>query len=435
MKNILVLGAGLVSKPLIDYLARFPEYRLTVASRTVSKAEKLVEGKVNAESRQLLVEDRESLLRLIKGADIVISLVPYVYHVDIAKICIAEKKPMVTTSYVSQAMKNLDAEAKASGIIILNEIGLDPGIDHMSAMKIIDYVYKNGGKVLGFRSYCGGLPAPEANTNPLGYKFSWSPKGVLMAGRNPGRYLEDGKVIEIPGDELFRHYRKIRIGKLGEFEIYPNRDSLPYIDKYGLKDIKTMFRGTIRNLGWCDTLYVLSKLGFLSEKKVDRSKVSTYSELIDYIIGPGSGSIKERISKFVGSNIKEATFEKLQWLGLLGNELLPKGKDTLIDIMVDTMLSKMEYKPGERDMIILFHEFFVELDGVKKKLTSLLVDYGIPGGDSSMSRTVSLPAAVATHLILDGKIKAKGVHLPVLREIYEPVMKELESLGISFQEE
>jgi len=405
VKNVLVLGAGLVSRPLVRYLLDEPEFHVKVASRTVSKAEKLIQEHPRGNAQALNVKNTEQLRDLIKECDIAISLLPYTYHVKVAEMCIEFKKNMVTTSYISAPMKALDEDARKANVLILNEIGVDPGIDHMSAMRIIHNVENNGGKVVSFRSYCGGLPAPEANTNPFGYKFSWSPRGVLMAGRNDAKYLENGKVVEIPGRELFKHHWPLEIEGEGMFETYQNRDSLPYIETYGLKHAHTMFRGTIRNIGWCDTLYCIAKLGLLSDAERD----------------------------VLGDDATEKVLDMLDWLGLFGSETLPE-ENNLLDIMTDKFLEKMPYEKNERDMIILFHDFLAEWSDKKKRITSTLIDFGIPGGDSSMARTVSLPAAIATKMILKGKINVIGVHAPVLPGIYNPVLDELETMNIVCKE-
>ncbi|RKY55687.1 MAG: saccharopine dehydrogenase [Candidatus Neomarinimicrobiota bacterium] len=434
MKNVLVLGAGLVSRPLVRYLLDEPEFHVKVASRTVSKAEKLIQEHPRGNAQALNVKDTEQLRDLIKECDIAISLLPYTYHVKVAEMCIEFKKNMVTTSYISAPMKALDEEARKANVLILNEIGVDPGIDHMSAMRIIHNVENNGGKVVSFRSYCGGLPAPEANTNPFGYKFSWSPRGVLMAGRNDAKYLENGKVVEIPGRELFKHHWPLEIEGEGMFETYPNRDSLPYIETYGLKHAHTMFRGTIRNIGWCDTLYCIAKLGLLSDAERDDLKGITFDDLTRKLVNTKEGiSTREATEKFLGDDATEKVLDMLDWLGLFGSETLPE-ENNLLDIMTDKFLEKMPYEKNERDMIILFHDFLAEWSDKKKRITSTLIDFGIPGGDSSMARTVSLPAAIATKMILKGKINVIGVHAPVLPGIYNPVLDELETMNIVCKE-
>ena len=321
MKNVLLLGAGLVAKPLVQYLLDQEEIEVTIASRTLSKAEKLIEGHPKGKALQWVVEQKEELRKLIEDADIVISLLPYTYHTEVANVCTDLKKPVVTTSYVSQAMSDLDTKAKEAGIIILNEIGLDPGIDHMSAMKIIHNVKSRGGEIEGFLSYCGGLPAPEANTNPFGYKFSWNPRGVALAGKNSGRFLKDGKEVFIPGEELFANYSIIHIEKLGDFEAYTNRDSIPYIEKYAINETKAMFRGTLRYPGWCDTWKKMVDLGLLEEKEREDIKGMTYRDFIGRLIN-AKDDIKKNLAKHLNIDEKSDIIKRIEWLGLLSDKKL-----------------------------------------------------------------------------------------------------------------
>lgn len=434
MKKVLVLGAGLVSRPLVRYLLDH-DFKVIVASRTVSKAEALIDGHPNGEAKAFnITKEPELLDKLIPDSDLAISLLPYVYHVNVAEACLKYKKHMVTTSYVSEKMEALNDRAKEAGLIILNEVGVDPGIDHMSAMKIIHHVEKNGGKVTSFRSYCGGLPAPDANNKPFGYKFSWSPRGVLMAGKNDARYLEEGKEVYIPGKELFDHYKIIMVDGVGQLEAYPNRNSLPYIEKYGLKDIKTMFRGTYRNHGWCKTLKKFAEIGILEDKKMDGLSNSTFKEFTARLTGLPLNNLKEEFIKKFDLEKELLVMNNIEWIGLFSDEKLPDG-DNPLDILVSVMLEKLQYDDGERDMIVLCHEFIAEYRDKKEFITSTLIDFGIPHGDTSMARTVSLPAAVATRYILEGKFDGfKGVLIPVMPEIYEPVLKELERLEIVCKE-
>lgn len=435
MKKILILGAGLVAKPLVRYLLDQPDFEVEVASRTVSKAVKLIDNHPRGKSSELNLKNEEGLKDKISKADLIISMVPYTFHPIVAKYCIDYNKAMVTTSYVSEVMKNLDAEAKKAGILILNEVGLDPGIDHMEAMRIIHEVEEKGGEILSFTSYCGGLPAPEANTNPFGYKFSWSPTGVLLAGKNSAQYLKDGQQIFIPPQDLFDDYLMINIEGLGEFEGYPNRDSLPYIELYGIKSTKTMFRGTLRNKGWCSTLKKIADLGLLEEEEKDWTGL-TYKDFLKKLMNdPDEEDIKKALSAHL--NIEESSdiIQRFEWLGLLSDEPLPSEKDSPLNILGAKMLEKLQYEEGERDMIMLQHQFIASYPGDKKeKITSTLIDFGIPHGDSSMARTVGLPAAISTKLILEGKIEKTGVHIPVTPEIYIPILQELKELDIVFKE-
>ena len=434
MKKILVLGAGLVSGPLVHYLLDQPEFQVKVASRTLAKAEKLVAGAKNGIAQQLDVHDEAALERLISEADLSISLLPYIYHPLVARLCVKHKKDMVTASYVKDEMRALDSEAKSAGVILLNEIGVDPGIDHMSAMKIIDHVRGQGGEIESFSSYCGGLPAPEANDNPFGYKFSWSPRGVILAGKNPARYLKDGEIVDIPGEELFAHHWPVEIEGLGMLEGYPNRDSLPYIDTYGIHGVKSMFRGTLRYPGWSETMFNIGKLGLLDEKERNDLEGKTFAQLTASLIGKTGGNLRRSLASFLGIDEDSSVISNLEWLGFLSDDPLPRDARSALDVLAKRMQEKMRYAPGERDLLVMQHEFIARFPDHKERITSTMIDYGIPYGDTSMSRTVGLSVAIATKLILQGKINLTGVQVPVLPEIYEPVLAELDELGIGFSE-
>ncbi len=428
MQNILLLGAGLVTRPLVNYLLG-KGYHLTNASRTLSKAQALVGDHPNGKAVQLNVQDTDALEALIKDADVAISLLPYTHHVKVAKLCIKHKVHFVSTSYVSKEMAALDQAAKDAGVIVLNELGVDPGIDHMSAKKIIDWVHGQGGQIRSFRSYCGGLPAPEANDNPFGYKFSWSPIGVLLAGTNDARYKEDGKIVEIPGKELFSHYKVLEVEGLGKLEGYPNRDSVPYIDTYGIHETDTCFRGTYRNLGWCDTLKAMADLGILDKTEKDFTG-KTLAQIMTEYVGGTAADVRANAAARLGMKVDDPVLDRLAWLGLFSDETTKVEKGSMLEVLADVMLRKMSYKEGERDMLVLTHDFIAELPDGKKHITSTMIDYGIPHGDSSMARTVSLPAAIATHMVLQGKITRPGVYIPVDADIYEPILAELETLDI-----
>ena len=434
MKKPLVLGAGLVAKPLVRYLLEQQDYEVTVATRTVSKAEKLIQGKPNGKAVAWTVEDKETLEELVKDSDIVISLLPYIYHVEVARVCLKYKKPLVTTSYVKPEMQALDQAAKEAGVIFLNELGLDPGIDHMSAMKIIHNIKSRGGKVLSFMSYCGALPAPEAADNPFKYKFAWSPRGVALAGKNSARYRKDGKEINVPGSELFKHHWAIEIESIGELEVYPNRDSVPYGEKYGIPDAETIFRGTLRYPGWCDTWYVISKMGLLSEDPINLEGY-TWRKFIAQLVNSSETDVKDRVAQIAGVSVDSEPIKKLEWLGIFEDKPVGLGQTTPLDAFVELLKEKLQYQEGERDMVILKHEIIGAFpDGSREMHRSLLIDYGKVGEETSVARTVALPAAIGTKLILEGKIQLKGVHIPVHPDIYEPILKELETVGITFTE-
>jgi saccharopine dehydrogenase (NADP+, L-glutamate forming) len=434
MKKVLILGAGLVARPLVRYLLDQPDLQVEVASRTVSKAEKLVAGHPRGVAKELNLKNEETLKGEVAQSDLVISMVPYAFHPKVAEFCIAHKKHMVTTSYVSDAMKKWDQEARKAGVLILNELGLDPGIDHMEAMRVIHEVHDKGGELLSFISFCGGLPAPEANTNPFGYKFSWSPTGVLLAGKNSAQYLQDGREVLIPAEKLFESYTLRTIEGLGIFEGYPNRNSLPYRELYGVPETKTMLRGTLRNIGWCETIRTMVRLGLLDQEEKDWTGL-TYAGFCRKLLNTQAEDIKKEISDRLGIPLGLAIFRRLEWLGLFGDEPLPLQKGSALDIIGARMTRELAYAAGERDMIVLQHEFIASYpDAGKERIISTLIDFGIPGGDSSMARTVGLPAAIGTKLILEGKIKETGVHIPVGPAIYQPILAELKTLDISFKE-
>ena len=434
MKKVLVLGAGLVAGPLVRYLLNVDEFTVTVASRTVEKAQALVSSAGNGIALSLNVKDEARLEALIADHDLSISLLPYVYHPSVARLCVKHHKQMVTTSYVKPEMQALDASATEAGVILLNEVGVDPGIDHMSAMEVIHQIETKGGKLVSFASNTGGLPAPDANDNPLGYKFSWAPRGVVLAGKNPAKFLKNGEVVDVPGSELFSYHWPCEIKGFGELEVYPNRDSMPYIESYGIPTVTSMFRGTLRYPGWCDTLKKIVDLGLLDETVRDDIAGLTYGWLLARLIDSDSTDLKSDLAQFLGIASDSEPITKLEWLGLLSDEAIPAADNTYLDVVASRMLSKMEYAPGERDMLVMQHEFVVEYPDRTEKIASTMVDYGIPTGDSSMSRLVGLPAAIAARMILQGEINLTGVHVPMIPEIYGPVLAELADMGISFQE-
>jgi saccharopine dehydrogenase-like NADP-dependent oxidoreductase len=436
MKRVLVLGAGMVAGPLVGYLLKDPDLEVTLADTVPDKAEKLLGDHRRGRVARLDVGNRAELSKYISRNDLTVSLLPHELHVGIAEICIEHKKSMVNTSYVSERMAGLDSKARGAGILILSEIGLDPGIDHMSAMRIIDGVKSAGGRITHFRSYCGGLPAPEANDNPFGYKVSWSPRGLVMAGRSDSRYLEESKEIRVPGKDLFSHHYLTEIDGVGRFEAYPNRDSIPYMKTYGIEGAVTMYRGTLRNIGWCDAMKSIGDIGYFDDRELSGLNGSTYGRFTSRLVGLPDQDARRAAAAFLKIPPDCDVIKRLEWLGLFGDIPLPPIYNNAMDYLADLIRLKMVYREGERDMIVLFHDFRAEFpDGAEKRITSVLVEYGIPGGDSAMSRTVGLPAAAAARLALEGKIGLTGVHIPVSPAIYKPVLAELDRMNIRCKEE
>jgi saccharopine dehydrogenase-like NADP-dependent oxidoreductase len=331
-------------------------------------------------------------------------------------------------------MKKLHAPAQDADILFLNEIGLDPGIDHMSAMKLIHQLQDTGDTIDSFTSYCGVLPAPESNTNPLGYKFSWSPRGVLLASRNSARYLWNGREVTIPGEHLFQGYTYRFIPGFGYLEGYPNRDSVRYRDLYNLSGIQTLQRGTLRYMGWCELMKKVGEMGLLSLKEIPIDQEMTFRHYISNLTGLPEKTVESYLAEYLHLDSSAAVMRKLEWLGLFSNTPVPCTAVTPLDVLMERMIEKLQYGPGERDMAVLHHEFISKSTKCKHCVTSTFIGYGKPHGDSAVARTVALPAAIGTRLLLQEKISLRGVRIPIYPEIYTPVLQELESHGIMFKE-
>lgn len=435
MKKILILGAGMVVKPMVEYLIHHG-YHVTVASRTKSKADLLIQGHPLGTALEWTVDQEDRLDELVSSHDLTVSLLPYAYHTMVARHCLHHGKNMVTTSYVQKEMAALDEEAKEKEILILNEIGVDPGIDHMSAMKIIDHVHGKGGKIHSFFSITGALPAPEATDNPFRYKFSWSPKGVVMAGNNDGRFLYDGKEENIPTEDLFKKTFRVKFPEVGELEVYPNRDSVQYIDIYGIPEVKTLFRGTFRYPNWCRIMDVMKSLKLITYDKMDLRNKS-YAEMVAELNGiQDHDNVRDGIAEKLGIDKGDIALEAMEWLGLFSSESTGRTEDSPFEVVSDLMISKMMLGDEERDMIVMQHSFLAEYsDGSKEVIHSRMLDFGTLKTNTAVARTVALPAAVAVRLILEGKIRLTGVYRPVIPEIYLPVLQELENMGIRLTEE
>lgn len=311
--------------------------------------------------------------------------------------------------------------------------GVDPGTDHMSAMRVIDQVRAKGGTVVSFKSYCGGLPAPDSNDNPFGYKLSWAPRGVLLASRNNAHFLQNGKIVDIPAGELFANYI-LEDTPIGKVEGYPNRDSVHYLDVYGLKGCQTIIRGTYRYPGWCDTIKKIGDLGYLDITPLS-IEGRTYSRLTrDAIKTSEEGNLAEQVARHLNIQPSSKIISNMEWLGLFGDAVVPKGVNTYLDALCSLCKERLRYAPGEKDMLLMKHEFIVDYPDRTETITSTLIDYGIPNGDTSMSRTVSLPVGIAVRLVLDGHLKLTGLHFPTSPELYNPILNDLEAMNIKFVE-
>eukprot|EP00808_Paulinella_micropora_P006489 g74220.t1 len=437
--TVLLLGCGMCAPPLIFYLDKH-DYTVICASRTVEKTKKVIAGLKHAKAVALDVEAEggwEELDKLTPQADCVVSLLPYIHHVAAAKIALKYNKHFCTTSYISDDMEKLGEEAEAKGLVLLNECGVDPGLDHASAQKIIDEVHSKGGKILSFTSVCGGLPAPKDNNNPIGYKLSWSPRGVLMAGRNDATYYKNGEKVVTPGKMLYDPsvYMLDKTDGI-EYEWYPNRDSTKYAQIYGIPEAKTLIRGTFRNRGWCAILQFLAEYGFNSMEEQDFKGQKVKQFTMNLLKGKKGGDAKAEAKKLGAS----ATMVKqLEWMGLFSDETIDSKITTALDVVCKLWQDRMMYAKGEQDMILMKHTFEVEWNGRAAKretITSTLIDLGRQdkGGQSSMARTVSLPVACLIRATLDGTMKARGLLRPTSPELYNMLLTEMEKEDIRFVE-
>ncbi|RSM06430.1 Saccharopine dehydrogenase [NADP(+), L-glutamate-forming] [Fusarium ambrosium] len=424
-QSVLMLGAGFVTRPTLDVLTQ-SGIPVTVACRTLETAKKLSEGVNLATPISLDVSDEKALDAEVAKHDLVISLIPYTFHALVIKSAIRNKKNVVTTSYVSPAMMELDEEAKAAGITVMNEIGVDPGVDHLYAVKTIEEVHAEGGKILSFLSYCGGLPAPEVSGNPLGYKFSWSSRGVLLALRNAARYYQDGKIADVASKDLMGTAKPYFIYPGFAFVAYPNRDSTPYKERYNIPEAETII-----------------EIGFLDDAAQEAlSQPIAWNEATKIIVGAKSSSAADLEEAIVS----KATFDSpedqkrilsgLRWIGLFSDEkITPRGNP--LDTLCATLEKKMQFEEGERDLVMLQHKFEIEhKDGSRETRTSTLVEYGDPKGYSAMARLVGVPCAVAVKQVLNGTLSEKGILAPMNGKINNSILKELkEEYGIFCVEE
>lgn len=435
MKNrVLILGAGLVSKPMIEYLLE-NGFTITVASPIPDRAAEMVGGHPAGKVVNWSMEDTEGLDRMVAEHDLTVSLLPYAFHLSVAKVCLKHKKHIITASYIQPGMMDLDDEFRRAGLLLLNEVGLDPGIDHMSAMRVIDSIKSKGGTVEEFYSLCGALPAPESNDNPFGYKFSWSPKGVVLASRNGAHYLKHGREVKIEPVDLFKDRFSHMFPGAGELEVYPNRDSISFIDIYGLKGIKTMYRGTFRFPGWCEALDLIKSINLIDDNKKDYTG-KTYKQFLCEQAGIRGIDIEKELKSLPGKNPTGHAVKALGWLGLFSDEPMGYHVTSPFEITSDLMIKKMWLNDNERDMVVMQHLFLARYkDGRSEVISSRMLDFGSPATNTSIARTVALPAAIAVKLVLDGTIKTTGVRRPVLPEIYNPILDELEKTDIRMEEE
>jgi saccharopine dehydrogenase-like NADP-dependent oxidoreductase len=441
MRNVLIIGAGRSASSLIAYLLVKSDHEnlhLIIGDLSLELAKQKINNHKNATAIAFDISNDTQRKSEIQKADIVISMLPAHLHIAIAKDCILFKKHLVTASYISAEMQALDSEAKKNNLIFMNEIGLDPGIDHMSAMKIIDEIRDKGGKMLLFESFCGGLVAPESDTNLWNYKFTWSPRNVVLAGQGgAAKFLEEGTYKYIPYHKLFRRTEFLQLDEFGKFEGYANRDSLKYKEIYGLNDIKTLFRGTIRRVGFSKAWDMFVQLGMTDDTYiVDHSEVMSYREFTNLFLPyHPTDSVEIKLRLILGIDQDDSMWDKLVELDIFNPKKIVGLKNATPAQILEKILSdSWTLQPNDKDMVVMFHKFGYELNGIKKEINSNMRCIGDDQTYTAMAKTVGLPIAIATLLILNKKITTPGVQLPINKEVYLPILNELEKNGISFIE-
>jgi saccharopine dehydrogenase-like NADP-dependent oxidoreductase len=441
MKNILIIGAGKSSSYLIKYLlekSNEEKLQLTVGDISKENANKLINNHKNAKSVILDIFNVEQRRYFIQKADIIISMLPARFHLEIAKDCIHYEKHMVTASYISEEMKELDTVVKEKGLIFMNEIGVDPGIDHMSAMQVIDRIRKNDAKMLLFESFTGGLVAPESDTNLWNYKFTWNPRNVVLAGQGgAAMFIQEGTYKYIPYHKLFRRTEFLNINGNKKFEAYANRDSLKYRSIYGLEEIPTMYRGTIRKVGFSRAWNIFIQLGMTDDSyTIENSENMSYRDFVNLFLAYSpSDSVELKLRSYLKIDQDDIMWEKLVELDIFN----PKKKIGLKNATPAQMLQKIleeswTLNKDDKDMIVMQHLFGYEKNGKKEQIESSLIVYGENQTYTAMAKTVGLPVGIAALKILKGKIKTPGVQRPITKEVYEPILKELSLYGIEFTE-
>lgn len=439
MKRILLIGAGRSTGSLIKYLvenAMDNDWEIIIADRNFDFLDKSYTTTDRVTTIVFDVTDDAKREEQIASSSLVISMLPAHMHISVAKDCIKHKKNMVTASYVSKEMRALEESAKAKGVIIVNEIGVDPGIDHLSAKKVIDEILEEGNTLTDFETFTGGLVAPESDNNLWNYKFTWNPRNVVLAGQGTAQYLKEGKYKYIPYQRLFTQYDVVDIQGMGPYEVYANRDSLLYREVYGLKNIPNILRGTIRHVGFCDAWNALVKIGLTDGSyPILNSENLTYHEFLEAYTSTQEGSsVKEKIANLIGEEPHSDVMKKLDWIGLFRKKKIKLKQATPALILEQLLLDKWALKKDDKDMIIMQHEFEYELNNKRKLVTSTLVLKGHDSIDTAMSRLVGLPLGIFVRLVMQGKITSKGVNIPVMSEVYEPVLEELKEYGVEFIE-
>ncbi|MBJ6109782.1 saccharopine dehydrogenase NADP-binding domain-containing protein [Hymenobacter sp. BT523] len=443
--RLLLLGAGRSASSLIQYLLRHTPtegWFLTVADANPAHlAPVLAAHSQYARAVPFDAADEDLLEDLVAQADVVISMLPALLHPVVARACVRHGRHLATASYVSPAIGELQEEAVAAGVTLLMECGLDPGLDHMSAMRAIAHIRAQGGAITSFKSYCGGLLAPAAEAdNPWKYKFTWNPRNVVLAGQSTAKFLENGRPRFIPYQQLFARTEKLTLPEYGDFEGYANRDSLSYRAPYGLDDIPTILRGTLRRPGYCAAWHALVRLGLTDDAvNLDNPETMTWAELVAaYLPAPHVPglAVATRAAQYLGLAPESEEMGRLHWLGLFSDRPVGHAHATPAQLLERLLSEKWQLQPHDHDLIVMQHLFEYELNGATHRLTSSLAVEGDDATHTAMAKTVGLPLGMAVRRLVRGEIAQRGVVIPVAADLYEPILQELAAeYGIRFQEE
>ena len=436
MRKLLIIGAGRSATSLIHYMldkSEANDWEVTVADYDLELAKRKVGNSRFGTAVKLDIRQAKRRKELIGNADIVVSLLPASMHKLVAKDCLEQEKHLITASYVSKEMSDLSEKARAKGLIFMGEMGLDPGIDHMSAMEKIHEIREKGGEITAFKSYTGGLIAPECDDNPWHYKFTWNPRNVVLAGQGTAQYLEDGEYKYIPYNRLFQEYELIEIQGMGRYEVYANRDSLLYREAYGLEDIPHIVRGTIRCKGFCDAWNALVQLGLTDDSyPILESHKMTYNQWLRAYIPHPNGNLRKSVAEFLELGVSSEVIDKLEWLGLFEEQEIPLKKASPAQILLNLLLGKWDLKQDDRDMIIMQHEIEYVLEGEERLLKSTMIMKGENAEDTAMARLVGLPIGIFVKNVMEGKIQYSEKNIPIKSEVYTPVLNELQEFGVNF---
>jgi saccharopine dehydrogenase-like NADP-dependent oxidoreductase len=441
MRNILIIGAGRSCSSLIKYLldkSTTENLHLIVGDISLEGAQQKIENHPNATAIKLDVFNKEERIAAVKNADIVISMLPARFHIEVAKDCITYNKSMVTASYISDEMDALNEQAIEKELVFMNEIGVDPGIDHMSAMQVIDKIHDKGGKMLLFESFTGGLVAPESDNNLWNYKFTWNPRNVVLAGQGgAAMFIQESTYKYIPYHKLFRRTEFLQINGSGNFEAYANRDSLKYRGIYGLEDIATMYRGTIRKIGFSRAWNTFIQLGMTDDTyTIEESENMSYRDFTNLFLAYSpTDSVELKLRSYLKIDQDDVMWAKLIELDIFNpNKKVGLKNATPAQVLQKILSDKWTLEEDDKDMIVMHHKFGYELNGKKHQIESSMVSIGENQSYTAMAKTVGLPVAIAALKILNGEIKTPGVQRPITKEVYTPILKELENYGIIFKE-